>query len=65
MQLLNVKEFYRVAYALLFILHNNFLGAEIHAQQVNASLFPRPAELEPAIEFWVRVYTEVDTSSGF
>ena len=28
-------------------------------------LFPRPEELEPAINFWVRVYTEVDTQSGF
>ncbi len=28
-------------------------------------LFPRPAELEPAVRFWVRVYTEVDTSAGF
>jgi len=27
--------------------------------------FPRPSELEPAINFWVRVYTEVDTRSGF
>lgn len=30
-----------------------------------ASVFPRPVELEPAIQFWVRVYTEVDTQSGF
>jgi peptidoglycan lytic transglycosylase D len=29
------------------------------------SLFPRPAELEPAVHFWTRVYTEVDTHSGF
>jgi membrane-bound lytic murein transglycosylase D len=29
------------------------------------SLFPRPAELEPAVQFWTRVYTEVDTHSGF
>lgn len=29
------------------------------------ALFPRPPELEPAINFWVRVYTEVDTQSGF
>ena len=29
------------------------------------ALFPRPPELEPAIHFWVRVYTEVDTQSGF
>lgn len=27
--------------------------------------FPRPAELEPDVRFWVRVYSEVDTSSGF
>lgn len=29
------------------------------------ALFPRPAGLEPDIEFWRRVYTEIDTSSGF
>ncbi|MDO9476653.1 MAG: LysM peptidoglycan-binding domain-containing protein [Pseudohongiella sp.] len=28
-------------------------------------LFPRPPEIEPAIKFWTRVYTEVDTDSGF
>lgn len=28
-------------------------------------LFPRPPELEPAINFWTRVYTEVDTNSGY
>ena len=33
------------------------------AQQ--SELFPRPAELEPAIKFWTRVYTEVDTENGF
>ncbi|MEX2131850.1 MAG: LysM peptidoglycan-binding domain-containing protein [Pseudohongiellaceae bacterium] len=27
--------------------------------------FPRPPELEPAVQFWIRVYTEVDTQSGF
>lgn len=27
--------------------------------------FPRPAELEPDVRFWTRVYTEVDTQSGF
>jgi len=26
---------------------------------------PRPAALEPDIQFWVRVYTEIDTHSGF
>ena len=54
-----------MVYALLFMLQNSLLGTAVHAQQVDTSLFPRPAELEPAIEFWVRVYTEIDTSSGF
>lgn len=31
----------------------------------STDLFPRPAELEPAINFWIKVYTEVDTRSGF
>jgi membrane-bound lytic murein transglycosylase D len=28
-------------------------------------LFPRPKQLEAAVEFWTRVYTEVDTRGGF
>lgn len=32
----------------------------LHAQEL-----PRPSELEPAIKFWTRVYTEVDTDHGF
>jgi len=31
----------------------------------DSELLPRPPELEPAIKFWTRVYTEVDTESGF
>lgn len=31
----------------------------------STTTFPRPPELEPAINFWVKVYTEVDTSNGF
>ncbi len=27
--------------------------------------FPRPPELERDVEFWIRVYTQVDTNSGF
>ena len=30
-----------------------------------SELFPRPAELETAVKFWTRVYTEIDTRSGF
>ena len=54
-----------MAAVFIFVLQNSLLGAVVHAQQGDASLFPRPAELEPAIQFWVRVYTEVDTRSGF
>ena len=31
----------------------------------DAELFPRPQALEGAVNFWTRVYTEVDTNSGF
>ncbi|HAJ76988.1 MAG TPA: hypothetical protein DCM64_11095, partial [Gammaproteobacteria bacterium] len=31
----------------------------------STQLFPRPPELEPAVNFWIRVYTEVDTQNGF
>lgn len=41
-------------------------SAPAQAQNHNGNpLFPRPAELEPAIRFWTRVYTEIDTDSGF
>jgi len=32
---------------------------------VLAQELPRPLEIEPDINFWTRVYTEVNTSSGF
>ena len=35
-----------------------------HAQESQDS-FPRPAELEPAVQFWTRVYTEITTREGF
>ncbi|HVS23166.1 MAG TPA: LysM peptidoglycan-binding domain-containing protein, partial [Gammaproteobacteria bacterium] len=37
----------------------------ILAAAADESQFPRPPELEPAVQFWTRVYTEVDTHSGF
>ncbi|HEX7082154.1 MAG TPA: LysM peptidoglycan-binding domain-containing protein [Gammaproteobacteria bacterium] len=39
--------------------------AAIQAAQAAEELFPRPPQLEPAIRFWTRVYTEIDTQSGF
>ena len=38
-------------------------GSAVFAQ--NDELFPRPAGLLPAVQFWTKVYTEVDTDSGF
>ena len=37
-----------------------FLAGSLLAQEL-----PRPPEIEPDIRFWTRVYTEVDTASGF
>lgn len=48
---------------MLLLQFSVFLPLKSLAQ--DPTLFPRPAELEPAISFWVRVYTEVDTQSGF
>lgn len=43
-----------------------FLIAISFADIVRAEeTFPRPAELEPDIRFWIRVYTEIDTNAGF
>ncbi len=30
-----------------------------------ATNFPRPASLEPAVQFWTRVYTEITTDQGY
>ena len=37
----------------------------VAAAQSAETLFPRPVALEPAIGFWTRVYTEIETDSGF
>ncbi len=39
-------------------------ASSISAAQ-SRDLFPRPPELEPAVQFWTKVYTEIDTRSGF
>jgi len=38
-----------------------FVTSSVAAQ---TSFLPRPAEIEPDVNFWVRVYTEVSTSGG-
>ncbi len=32
---------------------------------LHASNFPRPAALEPAVQFWIKVYTQVSTNQGY
>ena len=46
----------------LFVLLVLLSGSLAHA---GPTLFPRPQSLQPAIAFWTRVYTEVDSGSGF
>ncbi|SVD80037.1 uncharacterized protein METZ01_LOCUS432891, partial [marine metagenome] len=41
-----------------------FLSSSVVAQQ-GSSFFARPLELERDVQFWIRVYTEIDTDSGF
>jgi membrane-bound lytic murein transglycosylase D len=53
----------RKAYRSLAVAYTFALFA-LHAEAED-ELFPRPAELEPAIKFWTRVYTEIDTTEGF
>ena len=53
----------RIAYRSLAVAYGLVLLA-FHAD-AQSELFPRPAGLEPAVQFWTRVYTEVDTKSGF
>ena len=54
---------WRLVFSVLFL--QLFLFAPLKSLAQDPALFPRPAELEPAISFWVRVYTEIDTQSGF
>jgi membrane-bound lytic murein transglycosylase D len=53
----------RIAYRSLAVAYTFALLA-FHAEAED-ELFPRPADLEPAVKFWTRVYTEIDTTEGF
>ena len=48
---------------LLLLIALTLAGPAAATTEVTA--FARPSELEPAIRFWTRVYTEVDTNAGF
>ena len=49
----------------LWIFSVFWIPLPIAAQEGQGEVFPRPAELEPAINFWKKVYTEIDTGHGF
>ena len=55
----------RASLIVAFVLSQLWLLTVIHAQENNFEIFPRPTELEPAISFWKKVYTEVDTDHGY
>jgi membrane-bound lytic murein transglycosylase D len=46
------------------LLAHMLIGGAVHAD-TNDDPFPRPAELQPDIRFWTKVYTQIDSSSGF
>lgn len=42
-----------------------FIALLLPSLSLNASNFPRPTALEPAVQFWVKVYTRVSTNQGY
>lgn len=42
-----------------------FLALLLSCLNVSASNFPRPTALEPAVQFWIKVYTRVSTHQGY
>ena len=60
-----IRSILKILFYILLFTQPAFFGSLANAQQIDLAIFPRPPALEPAIRFWVRVYTEVDTDSGF
>ena len=42
-----------------------FLALLFPCLNVSASNFPRPVALEPAVQFWIKVYTRISTNQGY
>jgi membrane-bound lytic murein transglycosylase D len=49
---------------LLAAVYSPVFAAADDVATVESDPFPRPAELEPDVRFWIRVYTEVTTDGG-
>ncbi len=52
---------FRLVAILLFAL----LGLPVATRLQANDLFPRPPEIEPAVNFWLKVYTEINTRNGY
>ena len=57
-------QIYRLIIPLVASLAGIFFGG-VRAEQTAEPLFPIPEALAPAVAFWTRIYTEVDSASGF
>jgi membrane-bound lytic murein transglycosylase D len=42
-----------------------FLAVLLPCLNLNASNFPRPTALEPAVQFWIKVYSKISTNQGY
>jgi membrane-bound lytic murein transglycosylase D len=65
MKTIRLRPFLYIIALFVGLIGQSFITSDAFAQNPRSDLFPRPPELEPAIRFWTRVYTEVDTNAGF
>ena len=42
-----------------------FFALLLSCLNAGAGNFPRPASLEPAVQFWIKVYTRITTNQGY
>jgi membrane-bound lytic murein transglycosylase D len=54
----------RVPFAALVLVLASLVAGDAASQSASHPLFPRPAELEPDVQFWLKVYSEVGTDGG-
>ncbi len=57
-----MRRYFSLQLSLLFYFGGLIFSVAAHSAE---SDFPVPDNIRPAIEFWVKVYTEADTESGF
>ena len=58
-----MKHLFRLA--VFTCLAATFAVAAVAAPATTDTTLPRPTALEPAVQFWIRVYTEITTDAGF